>query len=344
MTKNILKNFDSFAEWINSYDDDSCKLECSPELSYEEFEKIYLATDYKKLSSTDRFYRRYLRRFTVIRKIVGYVTKTKQYYPSISFVPFLNPEYLCWLNSEEPWFTMTCIIMPENDAQHIKEHLDDYRWLYDELVDEKSKRLLLSSLCATIMKDKTICLKWFAQYEGWRFEQYFDKDILDVLDDEVFVDCGASWGDTYLAYVRNYSQEYKKMYLYECSPKKHLLLEEQIASAQNVVISKAGVDASNSHAFVDGQEVKYVALDNDLPKDEKITFLKMDVEGYELAALKGAKNHIISDKPKLAICVYHKRDDKFEIAQYIKSLNPSYRLFLRYYKVTPYCDVVLYAV
>lgn len=69
----------------------------------------------------------------------------------------------------------------------------------------------------------------------------------------------------------------------------------------------------------------------------------MDIEGSELEALKGAARHIVVDRPKLAICVYHKPEDMFEIAMYIKSLVPAYRLFLRHYSST-HLETVLYAV
>ena len=69
----------------------------------------------------------------------------------------------------------------------------------------------------------------------------------------------------------------------------------------------------------------------------------MDIEGAEKKALMGAKTLIRKFKPKLAISVYHKRDDIWEIPKLILSINPEYRFFLRVYSFTGK-DTVLYAI
>jgi hypothetical protein len=55
----------------------------------------------------------------------------------------------------------------------------------------------------------------------------------------------------------------------------------------------------------------------------------MDVEGAELAAIDGAGYTIRTYKPKLAISVYHKKEDLITIPQKILSLVPDYKLYLR---------------
>ncbi|HVT30083.1 MAG TPA: FkbM family methyltransferase [Lacipirellulaceae bacterium] len=75
---------------------------------------------------------------------------------------------------------------------------------------------------------------------------------------------------------------------------------------------------------------------------EKVDFIKMDIEGHELAALKGAQNTILRFKPKLAISLYHKWDDYITIPQYIAALEPSYRLYLDHYTISD-GETVLYA-
>jgi FkbM family methyltransferase len=57
--------------------------------------------------------------------------------------------------------------------------------------------------------------------------------------------------------------------------------------------------------------------------------IKLDIEGAELAALRGASATIRKHKPELAICVYHKDNDIYEIPDYIKSIVPEYNCILR---------------
>ena len=90
-------------------------------------------------------------------------------------------------------------------------------------------------------------------------------------------------------------------------------------------------------------KIEAVALD-DVLKNEQISFIKMDIEGAELAALHGCKQIITAQKPKLAISVYHKPEDIFEIPDYILTLNSNYQLYLRHYRAFSAYETVLYAV
>lgn len=81
---------------------------------------------------------------------------------------------------------------------------------------------------------------------------------------------------------------------------------------------------------------------DDVLQGKKCTFLKMDIEGSELNALKGAAETIKKWKPRLAICIYHKPEDIIEIPLYVKKLVPEYKLKMRQYS-TYFYDTVMYA-
>lgn len=77
---------------------------------------------------------------------------------------------------------------------------------------------------------------------------------------------------------------------------------------------------------------------------EKVTFIKMDVEGSELKALHGAKKSIKKHLPRLAISIYHKPEDIVEIPEYILSLHNGYQFYIRHHVPWLNNETVLYAV
>lgn len=74
----------------------------------------------------------------------------------------------------------------------------------------------------------------------------------------------------------------------------------------------------------------------------EVGFIKLDIEGFELAALQGASGAIIRDRPLLAICVYHKRGDLLAAMEYLHGLLPEYRFWVRHYSIGQN-ETVLYA-
>ena len=64
---------------------------------------------------------------------------------------------------------------------------------------------------------------------------------------------------------------------------------------------------------------------------EPLSYIKMDVEGWESKVIEGAKNTIKTYKPTLAVCVYHKCNDFWAIPEQILSIRDDYKIFLRHY-------------
>ena len=57
----------------------------------------------------------------------------------------------------------------------------------------------------------------------------------------------------------------------------------------------------------------------------------------------GARNIIESYKPKLAISIYHKSEDIWQLPQLILEMNSEYKLYLRHYS-TAAAETVMYAI
>lgn len=90
--------------------------------------------------------------------------------------------------------------------------------------------------------------------------------------------------------------------------------------------------------------VEAVTLDEVLGGEE-ITFIKMDIEGAEMKALKGAEKIIAKQRPKLAICIYHLENDLWEIPYFILNTFENYKIYIRHYQPENLRgDTVLYAI
>ncbi|MDD5999630.1 MAG: FkbM family methyltransferase [Lachnospiraceae bacterium] len=188
--------------------------------------------------------------------------------------------------------------------------------------------------------------------------QYFDNDIVQPGSDEVFIDGGAYDGRTSEKYIEWAGrQNVKKIYLFEPAIDHFKLCKENIG-LQNCGIkieyynaglsNKKGLlkfkyDGEGSRVSLDGEsEIPVVPLD-EIVKGEKISFIKLDIEGCELDCLMGAEVVIQTCRPVIAVCVYHKPEDIIDIMQYLRSVLTEYRFYLRHYSISA-MDTVLYAV
>lgn len=183
--------------------------------------------------------------------------------------------------------------------------------------------------------------------------QYFVPE-LQFSEHEVVVDCGAYNGDTVKLFYKNIPgcrvialepdernfESLQKLKLKEFKPVK------AGAWSEDTILSFTDKGGGTSSGSIDASgniEIVVKALDN-LSECQSATYIKMDIEGAELKALQGAEKIIKERRPKLAICLYHRPEDFFEIPLYIKSLNPDYNLFLHHHCTYWSWETVLYAV
>ena len=92
-----------------------------------------------------------------------------------------------------------------------------------------------------------------------------------------------------------------------------------------------------------GKEIESVTVDS-LFDSKEVTYIKMDVEGAESAALKGAENTLKCQKPKLNIALYHRSEDIFALPLQIAAINPDYEFHIRRHPYIPCWDMNLYCV
>jgi hypothetical protein len=66
---------------------------------------------------------------------------------------------------------------------------------------------------------------------------------------------------------------------------------------------------------------------------DKVDLIKMDIEGSEFPALKGAINTLKRFRPKLAISIYHSMEDYAYIVPWIRGLGIEYKFFVRHFTI-----------
>lgn len=112
-------------------------------------------------------------------------------------------------------------------------------------------------------------------------------------------------------------------------------------------IAPPAVDAISPGFSLIGQEPTFptTTLDHLVAQGEipRVDLIKMDIEGSEMNALRGAEQTLRRFKPKLAISIYHIFAHYYEVAEYIKSLNLGYKLYLEHYTIHSE-ETVLYAI
>jgi FkbM family methyltransferase len=230
------------------------------------------------------------------------------------------------------------------------ENLPLFEETYNLLEDEKSKRSLIEYIRTELNADVEGLMKFVVQ------PQYFRDEIYSLPDGYVFVDCGAYNGDTLTGLLRHYPN-YGKIVCFEPSASNFEQLEKLVTDKgyKNIELIKKGCSDKNgvlrfcetenqmNNSISDqGNTQIEIAKIDDYLSDEKVSVIKMDIEGAELDALHGAQNTIVKNKPVCMISIYHKRDDLITIPQYLKKLVPEYKFYLRLHQGI--WDMVLYAV
>ena len=186
-------------------------------------------------------------------------------------------------------------------------------------------------------------------------DQYFPPDLIRLRPDEAFVDAGAFTGDTLCDFARRSGGVFDSVRCFELDVANFQALQTTSSSlpgAEKIFLHAEGLwnepldisynaDRSRSSVGTGDARAHVVRLD-DVVGNGRVTFLKMDIEGAELKALEGARETILANRPKLAICVYHHLKDLWEIPLVIKSLVPEYRIFLRHHTKLDY-ETVCYA-
>lgn len=142
------------------------------------------------------------------------------------------------------------------------------------------------------------------------------NDDFSVNDDDVIVDIGAAEGNFSLSVI----EKVRKVYLIEYDREWIEALEATFAPwKEKVVIISRYVS--------DMDDKKHIRLDTFLKSNCDITFVKIDVDGFEEKVLSGFESILSGDLHfKLALCTYHKNNDEINFTSLLlqKRFNISF--------------------
>lgn len=267
------------------------------------------------------------------------------------------------------YFVLKVIVGNLKKCNNIENLIEKYSTLAEQIscaiLDDKSNNLLWAIVVQTVFWNdieifrlfmstfsepiRIFGTKPFAEY-GPENYFYFNNEVFELEDDEVYVDIGAFDEDSINEFIisnhiRNLS--YRKIIAFEPDPINYAKLTTNINSSEKIVLINSGVsDKAGSARFlssglsasptggaisIEGDiDVQLVPLD-DFLNEEKISVIKMDPPGEEISLniLSGAKMTIFKHRPKIIIGI-HSITELYDLVTKVTSSFSFFDLYLRH--------------
>ncbi len=215
-------------------------------------------------------------------------------------------------------------------------HRTDVQALHGRLADDRSREVLEAVIGFRRTLDPAMLQPVLTEHD-----LYAPEGLLEFGSDEVYVDGGSYDGDTIRSFIGRVHGQFADIYAFEPDPVTFEKLRANFRDEPRVHPFHAGLhshggslrfrdDASRGAIFAaDGEIEMPVTTIDDVLGERRLTYIKMNIEGAEVDALKGGRRAIGKWRPRLAISVYHRASDLWRIPQLVLELNPDYRLYLR---------------
>lgn len=238
----------------------------------------------------------------------------------------------------------------EGFAQEFAANRDRYDWIHDRFRDDASRRVF--GKLVGFRRDYDIRhLEGFTAREE---VQYFEDFLFLRPQGEAFCDIGGFDGFTSLEFIRH-CPRYRSIDVFEPEPANFQACVSALDGRANVRIHRCGASNRKATLFLDSQgsasrvssdggvRIEVDTIDAVLAAvDCAPTFVKMDTEGEEEAAIAGARETIARFHPRLAVSVYHKAGDFWAIPQQVLSIRDDYDVYLRHYTESIYETVMFF--
>lgn len=207
--------------------------------------------------------------------------------------------------------------------------------LAGQLADEESVKVLDRVVGYRLTLDATVLT------DAVDWDLYGFSGILEFGEDEVYADGGAFDGDSIRMFLEHVHGQYERILGFEPDAATFDRLRNNLRGLARVDLFNCGLhrqkatlgfrnDGSRGAIFSPDSDfhVEVVGLDEILA-GSKVSFIKMNIEGSEHEALRGAAQSIAKWRPKLAISAYHRPADLWALPKLVRELLPGHKLYLR---------------
>jgi len=237
------------------------------------------------------------------------------------------------------------------ESSQMSPSVEDASWLWDRLADDESRRTFMEAVALR----RTFNPRRLRGISACN--QYLPASVPVPRHNLRFVDGGAFDGDT-IAGLLEGGCSVSALAAFEPDPANYAKLCRRAGDfglSKEMSLWPCGLDAvtrqlrfrsnalSSSGFDIAGDViVQTVAFDDAMPSFDP-SYVKLDIEGAEADALQGMANTIRSSRPALAVCVYHRPADLWELPRLVDGLMPGCRLYLRAHTWNGF-ELVLYAI
>jgi FkbM family methyltransferase len=285
-----------------------------------------------------------------------YVIKKTNPFAKILFYPVMELAYEeCFTDGVREDYTPFGI---QRSIQYIHDHVKEIKEILLSFSDAVSQEIYSRIVLFRLMFEMDLNL-------GIKSDktEYLDDDIINWKQKEYIVDVGGYVGDTLFDFKEYFTREKIDFEYYLLEPSKVNCDEADLVAGdcENIHIKHCCAGDENKIVYLgstmgsaitvnlsgeeNGESAPMVRLD-DMMSEKSVSYIKMDIEGSEEIALRGAENLIRTNSPKLAICIYHKYDDIVKLIQYVQGLTEDlgYNYYVRAQRESVVTEMVLYAI
>lgn len=288
----------------------------------------------------------------------GAIVITCSYYETIKNKLLVN-----YKDIEKRLFLFDGYFLEEKDSSYYLNNKDSIIKCYTTLEDNFSKLLYTALLKYRYIRNPDLIKDLYKS----RNECYLDKVFIDNFKDWLYIDAGSYNADFITTLANKVSIRNSTFYIFEPNKIFYNAIIHSLDKTINYKIFNIAlcdedgvmdfmqVPSSTSHiidkkynAYKDSIDKKDIdsiqtrRLDS-IIKNEKVGWIKIDIEWAEWSMLKWATEILKRDKPILLLSIYHRWDDLFKLQEFLIDLDLNYKFFIRHYSLSV-AKTILYCI